>query len=331
MRAIYFIAILTLFSCNKFFNQSVPEPIISQGKSNFKIAHITDIHIGEGRLDFSGKGFDDILLKDTEEQYPEIRLRKAVESINAMADISFVIVSGDLTDSGEMSEFLKAKEILDLLHVPYIPLIGNHDVWPYTRSLESSIPNGDVFLNQVFENNFQTLSQSFSDFTDLRLQPSTSKEGHTMYLQNFAFTYQNHRFVFADFGTRKHAGKGEPGVGPGAEVFDHVGCTFPFLKNELQKAQSQDLKVVITAHFPLVYNAYSFHYGFNRKEYQKITALLYDYRNIFQYWFCGHWHRNKITPITLIGETELIGLNIETKANKDHDMPSVRVVELFYK
>ncbi len=61
MRAIDFIAILTLFSCNKFFNQSVTESINSNHTPNFKIAHITDIHIGEGRLDFSGKGFDDIL------------------------------------------------------------------------------------------------------------------------------------------------------------------------------------------------------------------------------------------------------------------------------
>jgi predicted MPP superfamily phosphohydrolase len=78
-----FILLFYLFSCNKYFNQTPPETIASTSVSNFKIAHITDIHIGEGRLDFSGKGFEDILQKDTEELYPEIRLRNAVESINA--------------------------------------------------------------------------------------------------------------------------------------------------------------------------------------------------------------------------------------------------------
>jgi len=60
-------------------------------------------------------------------------------------------ISGDIADSAEKSEMLKAKKILDKLKdpngdgnlkdgIPYIPVFGNHDVWPYTEEKEANFP-----------------------------------------------------------------------------------------------------------------------------------------------------------------------------------------------
>ena len=68
--------------------------------------------------------------------YPEIyNLRESVNQINQNINtynIRFVVVLGDFTNSAELSELNKAKDILNELQVPWVPLIGNHDVWPYS-------------------------------------------------------------------------------------------------------------------------------------------------------------------------------------------------------
>lgn len=51
----------------------------------------------------------------------------AVSSVNANADIDFVIHGGDLTDCGTTKEFLWQREVLDELQKPYVAIIGNHD------------------------------------------------------------------------------------------------------------------------------------------------------------------------------------------------------------
>ncbi|MGQ9589521.1 MAG: LamG-like jellyroll fold domain-containing protein [Planctomycetota bacterium] len=45
--------------------------------------------------------------------------------------VEFVIVVGDITQTGELSEFARARRILDTLSIPYAPLPGNHDVVPH--------------------------------------------------------------------------------------------------------------------------------------------------------------------------------------------------------
>jgi len=123
-------------------------------KPNWSFAVITDLHIGYGRglalkdsdnddyaveIDYDGNGFSD---SGPGEDY-EIteRLENAVNTIIAEKDhrnIKFVVVLGDISDTAEKSEFLKGREILNKLNehgIPYIPLIGNHDTWPYVQDI----------------------------------------------------------------------------------------------------------------------------------------------------------------------------------------------------
>lgn len=63
---------------------------------------------------------------DTQRWYDETN--DFVKHINRQDSVDFVIHGGDLTDFGIKKEYLLQHEILSKLNVPYIALIGNHDV-----------------------------------------------------------------------------------------------------------------------------------------------------------------------------------------------------------
>lgn len=74
---------------------------------SFKFAWFTDTHIGT---------------KGAEED-----LTEAVNQVNSRKDISFTIVSGDITEKGLNDELERAKGILDKLKKTYYIIPGNHD------------------------------------------------------------------------------------------------------------------------------------------------------------------------------------------------------------
>ncbi len=75
----------------------------------FRFAFISDTHIGSP----NGAAEED--------------LRRTVRDINAMKDIAFVVLTGDITELGTNEELKLAKQILDSLNVPYYIIPGNHD------------------------------------------------------------------------------------------------------------------------------------------------------------------------------------------------------------
>jgi len=74
---------------------------------SFKFAHVTDTHIG------GNTAAED--------------LERTISDINNNREISFVIVSGDITEFGSDEELSLAKRILDKLKVNYYVIPGNHD------------------------------------------------------------------------------------------------------------------------------------------------------------------------------------------------------------
>lgn len=75
--------------------------------SSFRFAWLSDTHVG------SNTGEED--------------LRKSVEDINKFDDVSFTIISGDISQTGKGSDLRLAKSILDGLKKPYYIIPGNHD------------------------------------------------------------------------------------------------------------------------------------------------------------------------------------------------------------
>ncbi|OSZ76918.1 metallophosphoesterase [Chitinophagaceae bacterium IBVUCB2] len=75
----------------------------------FRFAFISDTHIGSP----NGAAEED--------------LRRTVKDINAMDDIAFVVLTGDITELGTNEEIKLAKQILDSLDVPWHIIPGNHD------------------------------------------------------------------------------------------------------------------------------------------------------------------------------------------------------------
>ena len=79
-----------------------------QGRApEFRFAWLSDTHIGSPTAD--------------------VDLEAAVQDINTLQDIAFVLVSGDVTEMGSDAELAQAKAILDRLQKPYHIIPGNHD------------------------------------------------------------------------------------------------------------------------------------------------------------------------------------------------------------
>lgn len=98
MKKITLLVILFLSSASGF-SQITP----------FRFAFISDTHINETN------------------PIPSEDLRRTVRDINAMDDIEFVVLTGDITELGTEKELKLARQILDSLDVPYHIIPGNHD------------------------------------------------------------------------------------------------------------------------------------------------------------------------------------------------------------
>ena len=83
---------------------------VANAATGFRFALITDLHIQMSNLQ------------------PDEDLQRAIDELNASDEIDFVLVSGDITQSGDSSSLKKAKKMLDSLQMPYYITLGNHEV-----------------------------------------------------------------------------------------------------------------------------------------------------------------------------------------------------------
>ena len=100
------------------------------------IARIEEICEGKDTLRF-------VLMGDSQRWYDETE--DFVKALNKRDDVDFVIHGGDISDFGLTKEFLWVRDIMGKLKVPYVALLGNHDI----------LGNGmDVFLKVYGKENF---------------------------------------------------------------------------------------------------------------------------------------------------------------------------------
>ena len=90
------------------------------------------------------------LIGDSHRWYDE--LAAVVDALNEVEDLDFVIHSGDVTDMGITQQFEWSHRILKKLKVPYIVMLGNHDMLGNGLEVYQAMYGSDNFsfkLNDV--------------------------------------------------------------------------------------------------------------------------------------------------------------------------------------
>ncbi len=270
---------------------------------DWTFAIITDLHMGYYYEDYGTLSWDDAV-SDGNYQLTT-RLSTIVNWINEHEEsnnIHFVVVLGDISDSGEKSELLKARDILNGLNVPYIPIIGNHDIWPYTqdegktkywrdkRFTTGSYPTisdyaetaiGDEYFDEVFWqqniNNREKIEELFG--SSFRRQEDPVEYA---YVQNYVFTYKKIKFIALDFIDRSPSPEEEP-QSSGARLNDD---TEHWLSVNLARGE----ETILLSHHPMFYDLART--GFSYYDAQIIGWIIESSGSVVLKNFAGHTHRN---------------------------------------
>ena len=97
-----------------------------------------------------------ILIGDSQRFYDETE--KFVNTINQLEDVSFVLLAGDISDFGLNQEFKWINERLSRLKIPYITIIGNHDMLANGRTIYNKMFGPENFSFSVHGNTFICLN-----------------------------------------------------------------------------------------------------------------------------------------------------------------------------
>lgn len=114
-----------------------------------------------------------IFMGDTQRSYNETE--DFVKYVNQLDSIDFIIHGGDYTEFGLKKEFEWNDDILSKLKVPYVGLIGNHDV----------IGNGDQVFRKIFGN--ENFSFVVSDVKFVCLNTNAIEYDYSHPVPNFNF------------------------------------------------------------------------------------------------------------------------------------------------
>jgi len=279
-------------------DSGAPDSGPNDERCSFSFAILTDTHIGEGTGDYGTAGWDDGY-DDQVESDSEAVLAQAVTDINTLAEApdgpSFALILGDITDSGERSELERADILLGQLTLPWLPLLGNHDTWPYAYDAsastyaEAETPTGDALLYETFAQRFEVFEATHP--TAVHAEPAWDPAiGTERPFVNFAFTHCGVRFVAIDTNTRTPAEGEPPGIGPEAALHTMDGGPWPWLLDDLtQGAGGSAETVVVLAHHPFTQSTML---AFDEEDFATIEADLqaHGVEDRIAAFFGGHLH-----------------------------------------
>jgi parallel beta-helix repeat protein len=298
----------------------------------WSFAIIADPQIGIGWLngeDYGDPGWDDD--ESGDEYYVTDYLNKAVNLINRHIElgneynIAFVVVLGDLSDSAEMSEFNKGVEILSKLKVPWIPVMGNHDVWPHVSNEdEADEETPDWYFHDIFKTQYEYLSNIFQNWEKEPVPKQNPETGKWYYFQNFAFDYKGYHFVGLDFNSRDPPPlPWMPGVEAWAHLYDFEGGTWNWFKEHFDAyADKGNENTIIFSHHPMRWDPLPI--AFSLSDMAKISWYINTNNFRDNIWgnFAGHTHKNRE------GYVEATGMYcIETVATFEDPHP--RIVQVY--
>jgi len=253
----------------------------------FSFAIITDLHIGRHyQEEYEGQ-----------EYYLTQRLRNVVKWINENKDeikcgenetcpIKFLAILGDITENTSLAGFCKAKEILDELEIPYVPVFGNHDVGTDKEYEQCSKWKGQDYFDEVFWSmNPPCENASSSKNFELLLKELNFQrdEVHKDY-KNFSFSFGGINFIGLDFNSRERFMKFGKGVGAEAVLSE---INKEWLKKRLEELKGES--IILLAHHPMMDKLpLGPVYAFSPFELLEIKKLLDN--NLVFFNFSGHIH-----------------------------------------
>jgi Icc protein len=129
---LFFIVVLIFIGCNS--DEYSPNQTFNRNSVNSS----NEKEIAELVKKIPGSTIRIVISGDTQRSYAETKL--FVDNINARNDIDFVILNGDISDFGLLAEFEGIYKIYDRLDIPFIGVIGNHDL----------VANGRAVFEQMF-------------------------------------------------------------------------------------------------------------------------------------------------------------------------------------
>jgi 3',5'-cyclic AMP phosphodiesterase CpdA len=100
--------------------------------------------------------FNFILLGDTQRFYDEVD--DFIDHVNASDSISFVLIAGDLVDFGLNKEYNWIAEKFGRLKIPYVAVIGNHDMLANGRKIFAEMFGPENFSFNYSGNKFILLN-----------------------------------------------------------------------------------------------------------------------------------------------------------------------------
>jgi 3',5'-cyclic AMP phosphodiesterase CpdA len=263
---------------------------------SFSFAILTDTHIGEGEADYAGSGWDDAGSSGNDTSDRALALAAAVAATNEAAesdDLRFAVVLGDLSDSGERSELEEASAILGDLEIPWIPLLGNHDTWPYAWEEDGKTwhdapsPSGDAEMQAIYASAFGSFESAFPGTVHAGAD-CVARDGSCFV--NVAFQVCGVRFLGLDTNPRVHTPTAAPGVGPEADFNDVPGGTWPFFQSDLVGGPGDgDGPVVVLSHHPFLAVG---EYSFPKAQIATMTDFIgaNGLENRIRAFFAGHIH-----------------------------------------
>ncbi|MFV1957996.1 MAG: metallophosphoesterase [Planctomycetota bacterium] len=200
------------------------------------------------------------------------RLEACIDWIEANRDaraIEVVLVVGDLGTPG------KAKQVLDGLDVPWVPVIGDNVIQG----------GGEATFDATFEPQYDALATDFPTFVRSPT-PVPNGAGDAFYLQNFSFDHGGVHFIGLDWCTRTIGGA----TAEQADLHDFPGGTLPFLAADLAACPKDRLEnVVLLSHHPM-HDVLDGAGSFSPGELDAVEATTAPYADHVVADFAGHYH-----------------------------------------
>lgn len=203
------------------------------------------------------------------------RLEQAIGWINDHAEARQIELVPVLGDVGWGEGLSTAKSVLDMLEVPYLPIIGDNEI---------QYGDEENFAT-VFAPQMEWLADNTESWNYGGVSVWNPEESQDSYFTNFAFTHKEVRLVALDWASRLPSSEGiwtEFGY-----LHDFEGGSFPFLENELVSfGTAKDNSTIFLTHIPMSVGS------FNAAQMDAFETMLAPYTDKIYANFAGHLHVN---------------------------------------